>query len=254
MSDLDGMIALVTGAASGIGLADAELLAREGAIVVLTDVDAAAGEAAAARIGGSACFLPLDVSDEAGWTTTIAEIDRRLGRLDILVNNAGLVRYADVESCTLADFRLQNGIMAEGVFLGCKHAIPLMARGGGGSIINVSSMGSHQGFPSVFAYSAAKGAVRSMTKSIAIHCQERGYGIRCNSIHPGKINTGMLGEATDAEAARRRDETDEALPPRAFGAPKDIAALVLYLASPASRFMTGAELVIDNGATVTPFD
>jgi 3(or 17)beta-hydroxysteroid dehydrogenase len=254
MQSLTGMTAIVTGAGSGLGFADAMMLAQAGATVVLTDTDEAAGTAAAARIGNGACFVRQDVGEEAEWIALIAEVERRFGQLDILVNNAGLVRYADVESCTLEEFRLQNRIMAEGVFLGCKYAIPLMARSGGGSIINVSSMGSHQGFPSVFAYSAAKGAVRSMSKSIAIHCQERGYGIRCNSIHPGKINTGLLTEEADAEEAYRRDQTDAVLPPRSFGAPKDVAGLVLYLASPASRFITGAEIVIDNGAIVTPFD
>lgn len=254
MALLNDMVVIVTGASSGLGLADAELLASEGAKVILADINEENGAAAADSIGAAATFLRHDVGEEKDWIALIAYVEQRFGRLDVLVNNAGLVRYGDVESCTLEEFRLQNRIMAEGVFLGCKYAIPLMARSGGGSIINISSMGSHQGFPTVFAYSAAKGAVRSMTKSIAIHCQQQGYGIRCNSIHPGKINTGLLTEDTDADAARRRDETSDALPPRAFGAPKDVAHLVLYLASPASRFMTGAELVIDNGATVTPFD
>ena len=254
MSALTDMVAIVTGAASGLGKAAAGKLAREGATVILTDVNEDAGAGAAAQIGNKAIFVRHDVREEADWIGLVADAERRFGRLDILVNNAGLVRYADVEQCTLEDFQLQNRVMAEGVFLGCKHAIPLMARSGGGSIINISSMGSHQGFPTVFAYSAAKGAVRSMTKSIAIHCQQQGYGIRCNSVHPGKINTGLLTEEADPTAAHRRDATNDVLPPRSFGAPKDIAELVFYLASPVSRFMTGAELIIDNGATMTPFD
>ncbi|RJG03217.1 SDR family oxidoreductase [Noviherbaspirillum sedimenti] len=254
MNSVAGKVVLITGAASGLGLADAMLLADEGATVVLTDINEQRVRAAAQQIGRGAVPFHQDVGEEAGWMRIIGEIEKRFGRLDVLVNNAGLVRYGSVEDCSLQDFQLQQRVMVEGVFLGCKHAIPLMAKSGGGSIINISSMGSHQGFPTITAYSAAKGAIRSMTKSIAIYCQQKGYGIRCNSIHPGKINTGLIQENVSPEQVAQREQSWDALPAGAYGAPKDVAHLVLYLASPASRFMTGSELVIDNGATMTPID
>lgn len=249
---VEGLVAIVTGGASGLGLADAKLLADEGATVFLTDIDTVKGEAAAKAIGSSARFAALDVSSEDGWASLIASIKEETGQLDILVNNAGMVRYGDVEHCTLEDFRLQNAVMSEGVFLGCKHAIPLMAASGGGSIINMSSMGALQGFAPIVAYAAAKGAVRSMSKSIASYCLEQNYGIRCNSVHPGRIHTGLLGEAATPEQVERRENGWSPLPHGAFGSAKDVAAMVLYLASPASRYVTGAEFVIDNGTTIVP--
>jgi 3(or 17)beta-hydroxysteroid dehydrogenase len=141
--------------------------------------------------------------------------------------------------------------MVEGVFLGCKHAIPLMRDGGGGSIINVASTASHLGYPEYFAYSAAKGAVRSMTKSIAIACQKKNYKIRCNSIHPGAIET-ALQRASEGRGGQNVPVPDGVLPMGANGSPRDVANLVLFLASDESRFVTGAEYLIDNGATVCP--
>ena len=252
MGRVEGKIALVTGGGSGLGAADCVMLAEEGATVFVTDRDLAAAESVAAGIGARAIALPLDVAAEAAWIATIGEIERRCGRLDILVNNAGVVLNADVEQTTLDQFRWVNSIMTEGVFLGCKHAIPLMNKRDGGSIINMSSTGALLGYPIFFAYSAAKGAVRSMTKSIAVMCQEKGYRIRCNSVHPGSIETPMV------QAAMGRPGVEEAVPDGvlkagANGAPRDVATLVLFLASDESRFITGAELVIDNGVTIRPF-
>ncbi|MFQ5983137.1 MAG: SDR family NAD(P)-dependent oxidoreductase, partial [Woeseiaceae bacterium] len=199
MGRVDGKVALITGAASGLGSADAAILAREGATVVLTDVNEDAGEAAAESIreaGGNATFMPLDVADEEQWQQVIASIRSEHGRLDVLVNNAGLVMMGTPEDCSLEAFRNQNAVMSEGVFLGCKHALPLMHESGGGSIINMSSIASHLGYPIYFAYSAAKGAVRSMSKALAVHCQMNGYKIRVNSLHPGAIDTPMLDQTS----------------------------------------------------------
>lgn len=251
MGRVEGMVALVTGAASGLGLADAELLAAEGATVVLTDINETAGQAAAERIGRGAVFLRQDVSKEAEWEAVIAETMRRFGRLNILVNNAGVVVVATPEETTLEQFRLANSIMSEGVFLGCKHAIPAMAKSGGGSIINMSSTASHLGYSVFFAYSAAKGAVRAMTKSVAMHCQEQGYGIRCNSIHPASIETPMIQGAL-GRPGQPVEVPDGVLPADAIGAPSDVAQMVLYLASNESRFVTGTEFLIDNGLMVRP--
>ncbi len=221
--------------------------------MIVTDIDREKGEAASACIGREARFIHQDVGDENRWREVAGQVGSEHGRLDILVNNAGLVEYGSVEDCSLASFRRATNVMVEGVFLGSKHSIPLMAAGGGnGSIINICSMGSHLGFSNIIGYVAAKGAVRSMTKSIAIHCKAKRYRIRCNSIHPGKIHGGLVDEQTTAELADARDNSFDVLPGLAYGSPRDIAELSLYLASDRSRYMTGAELMIDNGYTITP--
>ena len=249
MSRVAGKVAIVTGAASGLGLADAELLAAEGAKVVLTDINEEGGKAAAEAIGEDAHFIRHDVRNEDEWQAVIAETVKKFGRLDILVNNAGVVVMASPEDTTLEQFRFANAVMCEGVFLGCKHAIPAMKESGGGSIINMSSVASHLGYPIFFAYSAAKGAVRAMTKSIAVHCQAEGYGIRCNSIHPGAIETPMV-QFAEGRPDEPHEVPEGVLPIDAAGAPSDVANLVLYLASDESRFVTGAEFLLDNGLTV----
>ena len=245
MGRVEGKVALITGAAQGLGLADAKVLAREGAMVVMTDIKDAEGEAAAKAIretGGKATYLHHDASDEDSWKSLIQGIGEKHGRLDVLVNNAGLVQMAGPEDCTLESFRLHNSVMNEGVFLGCKHAISLMKENGGGSIINMSSIASHLGYPIYFAYSAAKGAVRSMSKAIAVHCQMNGYNIRVNSLHPGAIDTPMI----DLTASELGIEDKQNLSPVGLGQPEDVANVVLFLASDESRFVNGSEILIDN--------
>jgi len=254
MGRVEGKVALITGAASGLGAADAEILAREGATVVLTDIDEDAGEAAAESIrkaGGKATFLVQDAANEERWQQVITTTRKEHGRLDVLVNNAGIVIMASPEDCTLDDFRKQNAVMSEGVFLGCKHALPLMHESGGGSIINMSSIASHLGYPIFFAYSAAKGAVRAMSKAIAVHCQMNGYNIRCNSIHAGAIDTPMV-QNTFAQMGLEPPDPDKENQddPVGIGRPEDVANLVLYLASDESRFMNGAELMLDNALII----
>jgi 3(or 17)beta-hydroxysteroid dehydrogenase len=249
MGRVDGKVALITGAASGLGRADADVLAREGATVVLTDVNEDAGEAAAESIrkaGGNATFMKLDVADEEQWQEIIASVRKEHGRLDVLVNNAGLVIMGGPEECSLEAFRKQNAVMSEGVFLGCKHALALMHESGGGSIINMSSTASHLGYPIFFAYSAAKGAVRAMSKALAIHCQMSGYQIRVNSLHPGAIDTPMI----DQTASELGLDNKEDLSPVGLGQPEDVANVVLFLASDESRFVNGTEILIDNALTI----
>jgi len=242
-----GKVALITGGASGLGLADAEALAAEGARVVITDVNEEAGNAAADRIGANTIFLKHDVTSEEDWQRVIATTAATFGKLDVLVNNAGVVVLASPEETTLEQFRFVNAIMNEGVFLGCKYAIPEMKKTGNASIINMSSIASHVGYPVFFAYSAAKGAVRSMTKSIAVHCQSEGYGIRCNSIHAGAIETPMI---QSAQGRGPQDVPTGPLPVDGVGAPSDVASMVVYLASDESRFVTGAEMLLDNGLSI----
>jgi 3(or 17)beta-hydroxysteroid dehydrogenase len=251
MGRVDGKVVIVTGGATGIGRADAMALAREGASVVVTDVNRTEGERVVDAINsaraGSALFLEQDVRDESRWQSVVAETTGKYGGLHVLVNNAGVVRIATPETCTLEDFRFQNAVMSEGVFLGCKHAIPAIRAAGGGSIINMSSVASHLGYPVYFAYSAAKGAVRAMTKAIAVYCQVNKYNIRCNSIRAGAIDTEMVRNST-RELGLEMSMWEQA--PTGLGQPADVANLVVYLASDESRYVNGAEILVDNALTV----
>lgn len=254
MGRMTGKVALITGAASGLGKADALRLAEEGANVVLTDVNPAGQEVAdtiAADTGSETLFLLQDVTDADRWAEVVTETEARFGGLDVLVNNAGIVIVATPEDTTLEQFRLANAIMSEGVFMGCQAVMPAMKRRGGGSIINMSSVASHLGYPVFFAYTAAKGAVRSMTKSLAVHCQMSGYGIRCNSIHAGAIDTPMIHDSF-SQLGMDVPDPDVSNPedPVGIGKPEDVANLVLYLASDESRFVNGAEILLDNALSI----
>jgi len=252
MGRVAGKVALITGAASGLGLEDAKVLAEEGAKVVLTDVNVEKGEAAAKEIGDAATFIKHDVSSEDDWKRVIADVEKQHGNLDVLINNAGVVVLSDPENCTLDEFRFANSIMSEGVFLGMKYSMPLLKKGSGGSIINMSSTASHVGFPIFFAYSAAKGAVRSMTKSMAVHCQAEGHPVRCNSVHAGAIETPMVQSAQGRVDQPIDVPSEGVLPADSLGTPRDVANMMLYLASDESRFVTGAEFLIDNGLIARP--
>jgi 3(or 17)beta-hydroxysteroid dehydrogenase len=248
MGRISGKTALVTGAASGLGKADAALLVKEGAKVIITDINESAGRdlerALNAAHPGSTYFIRQDVSSESGWQEVFAEVRSRFGGLHVLVNNAGMVVIGTPESATLEQFQTHLRVMTDSVFLACKYGIPLMKDSGGGSIINMCSTATHLGYPVFYAYSAAKGAVRSMTKSIAIHCQMNRYNIRCNSIHAGAIDTPMVVKASQ-ELGMQMSAYEES--PVGLGKPEDVANLVLYLASDESRFVNAAEIVIDNG-------
>lgn len=247
MGRVDKKVVLITGAASGLGAADARRLAEEGATVVLTDIHEELGREVAATISGS-LFLRQDVRDEQGWKDVIAETLRRFGRLDVLVNNAGLVQFADIEQIELEEFRFQQAVMTEGTLLGCKYAIPAMRQGGGGSIINVSSIGAIKGIGEIVAYAAAKGAILSMTRSIAVHCQNNRYNIRCNAIAPGAHETPMTAQAMQ-QVGGDSNGMDQ-IKNLGQGQPVDVANLVLFLASDESRNINGTQLVIDNCETI----
>ncbi len=253
MGRLKGKTAIVTGAGSGLGRADAELMAAEGADVMVTDVNTDAAKAVAAAInagkGGRAQAMTLDVREPDAWANVVTATEKAFGGVDVLVNNAGVVIVATPEDTTLEQFRFANAVMSEGVFLGMQAVIPAMKKRGGGSIINMSSVASHLGYPVFFAYSAAKGAVRSMTKSVAVHCQMNGYGIRVNSIHAGAIETPMISTANKAMGVSDAD-MKAAAGNVGVGKPEDVAWMVVYLASDESRFINGAELMVDNALTV----
>jgi len=251
---VEGKVAIVTGGASGIGAETARRLAAEGALVTLTDVNAEGGKAVAGQIGGAAAFLLHDVSDEAQWRRVIEDVQQRHGALHVLVNNAGIVVQATIEDTTLEQWQRIQRVNSDGVFLGCKHAIPAMRRSGGGSIVNISSLAGLRGTPIYAAYSASKGAVRSLTKTVAVHCRDRGDPIRCNSIHPGGVNTPMVhavmkqGAGIDLAAMQ---DSREVTTQMGLGQPEDIANLVVYLASDESRYVNGAEIAIDGGAAAS---
>ncbi len=249
-----GKVAIVTGAASGLGRASAELLAREGATVIVADINAEQAQRVADSIGQSASFYPLDVADEDAWIKLIQDVEARYGKLNILVNNAGVVTPGDAESTTVAEYRRIMAVSMDGVFFGCKYAIPLMKKSGLSSIVNMSSIAALVGESVVAAYCAAKGAVRSYTKAVAVHCTRSGYQIRCNSVHPSGIDTPMVqgfsATMSEMNAASGAAQETEVVGSR-LGEPEDVAYAVLYLASDESKFTNGAELVIDNTVTVT---
>lgn len=254
MDRVKDKVCIVTGAASGMGRADAIALAAEGAKVVLTDLNEKDGQAAADQIGANAIFVKHNVTSEADWRHVVDTAVERFGRLDVLVNNAGMMTMGSVVDCSLEDYRKVNAVNSEGVFLGCKTAIPAMeASGNGGSIINMSSVAALHGMSFIAAYSASKGAVAALTKSVALYCREKRNGIRCNSIHPDGVKTPMVFKvATGAESATREEIESLSTEANPMCEPEDIAALVVYLASDESRFVNAAEMLIDNAATATP--
>ena len=245
-------VAIVTGAASGIGRACAMQLAAEGATVILTDVDEEAGGKAASECGARAEFIRHDVSSEADWERIIGDVEARHAHLDAIVNNAGILLTAAIEETSVEDFDRVFAINARGPFLGCKHGIPALARSGGGSIVNISSITSMHGSPMHAVYGASKGAVRSLSVAVAALCRERKNGVRCNSVHPGGVNTPLLRSA--GGIPEDVDPADFGEQARAAGAqmcePKDIAQMVLYLASDESRAVNGAALVVDEAYTI----
>jgi len=251
---VEGKVAIVTGGASGIGEATVRLLAAEGASVVAADVDRPRGEALAKQLG-NVVFAEHDVCDESRWVRLLADTESRFGKLDVLVNNAGIIAVANVEETTLEQWRRIHAVNAEGVFLGCKHAIPAMRRAGGGSIVNVSSLAALRGTPIYAAYSASKGAVRSLTKTVALHCRQRGDAIRCNSIHPGGVETPLMRWAVKQSSGVDLDADQTAAVGIRRGLdlmrPEEIAALILYLASDESRYVNGEEIAIDGGLSVS---
>jgi 3(or 17)beta-hydroxysteroid dehydrogenase len=246
---VEGKIALVTGGAMGLGKADCLRLAEEGATIIVTDIDLEKAEAVAAATGGKAYHQ--DVRSEARWQEIMAEVERDHGRLDILVNNAGNVIFENIEVCSLDNFRLQMAIHVEGTFLGCKYALPLLRKSRSASIINMASTASLMGYGTIVAYTAAKGAIRSMTKSIAMHCQDSGYPIRCNVLMPGGIETPMV-QAISGRAGQELPVAEGVLDKDALGAPRDVANTVLFLASDEARFLTGVEIPVDNGLFARP--
>ena len=247
---LAGKCCFITGAASGLGKAMALAFAAEGAEVAVADRNEEAGRAVAAMLG-SGFYVALDVTDETQWSVALGAAVRAMGRLDVLVNNAGVVASRSIEDTTLEEWRFVNSVNVEGTFLGCKHGIPHLRAAGGGAIINISSVAGITAAPMMAAYSASKGAVRALTKTVAIELARKGDQIRCNSIHPVFFQTPMLDDivATTRNPDKFRAGLQGNVPLGRFGRPEEVAAMALYLASDEARFVTGAEFAIDGGFT-----
>ncbi len=255
MNRLRGKIALVTGAARGIGEAIANAFLNEGASVYLSDINDELGLKTAKKLGESAKYVRLDVRKEQDWASVTKSIIDAHGIIDVVVNNAGITGFEngnlvhDPENASLEAWRTVHQTNLDGVFLGCKYAIKAMRQRGAGSIINISSRSGLVGIPGAAAYASSKAAVRNHTKSVALYCAEQGLQIRCNSIHPAAILTPMwepiLGNGPDREA--RMADIVRDTPLRRFGLPEEVAALAVLLASDEATYITGAELNIDGG-------
>jgi NAD(P)-dependent dehydrogenase (short-subunit alcohol dehydrogenase family) len=265
MCDLEGKVALVSGAGQGIGARTAEVLAEAGAVVVVTDVNDSTGEVAVARIraaGREAHFRHLDVTREEDWNSVMSDVCAKFGGLDVLVNNAGVELLKPVAQLTLDEWHWICRINLDGVFLGTKYGIAAMTEGStsrpkGGSIVNLSSVAGIIGSAFQSAYNMTKGGVRLFTKSVAHECGLLGNGVRVNSVHPGIIRTPMMDAALKERIALGISKSEEEAmalglskhPIGRFGETDDVAKAIRYLASDESSFVTGAELVVDGGFT-----
>ena len=251
MGRVAGKVALITGGASGIGLAAANLLLDEGAKLVLTDREQAMSAAALVPLRQRASVRSLDVTREEDWIAVTDAVAAEFGRIDIVVNCAGVALLKDIEATSLDEWRALLAVNLDGTFLGCKHAVRVMKDRGGGSIVNMSSVAGIIGAANLVAYSASKGGVRLLTKSVALHCARRRYNIRCNSVHPSFVETPMLRSmiASARDPGKLEDGFVRAAPLGRLAQPAEVARTILFLASDESAFTTGAELVIDGGLT-----
>nr|MBF0682234.1 glucose 1-dehydrogenase [Pseudomonas sp.] len=243
-------VTVVTGAASGIGESIARRFVAEGARVLLTDVNAEEGERVAAQLGANALFMRQDVSDPDAWQALAALVRERYQRLDVLVNNAGILIPGTIEETTLEQWQRLLRVNADSAFLGCQTAVALMKdSGGGGSIINISSIAALAARDDYLAYGASKGAVAALTRSVAVHCRRRKYRIRCNSVHPDGVLTPMT-RGTYPKGLDPERLTIDHDPMNRACFPDDVAHAVLYLASDESRAVNGIELRVDSGQFV----
>lgn len=250
MKRVEGKIALVTGAASGIGRETARMLAREGAKVAVTDINLEGAKAVAAEIGGDAIALAHDVTDEPAWISTLDQTVAEFGELRVLVNCAGTAITGSVEETSLEDWRSLHALDLDSVFLGCKYAIRHIAASGGGSIVNISSISGIIAGHNLAAYNSAKAAVRHLTKSVALHCAREKNNIRCNSVHPAFVDTPILDKLIrEGDRDIALEKLARQIPMGLLGTTEDVGHAVVYLASDESRFMTGAELVLDGGVS-----
>jgi NAD(P)-dependent dehydrogenase (short-subunit alcohol dehydrogenase family) len=248
---LENKVMLISGGASGIGAETARLVVREGGKAVIADRDADKGSALAKELGAAASFVTLDVTDEAAWRKAVAATVETSGGLHGLLNAAGVGVRNTIEDCSLEDYRRVNDVNSLGTFLGCKSAIPAMKQSSGGSIVNISSVLGLRGASAALAYCASKGAVRALTKNVALYCAQMKYNIRCNSVHPGYIETPMIAPRLEQVSGNRsgREALEELHPLGRLGQPVEVANMILFLLSDESTFSTGSEFVCDGGLT-----
>jgi 3(or 17)beta-hydroxysteroid dehydrogenase len=244
---VSGKTALVTGGASGIGHATARLFAAEGASVIVADINESAGAEVAEEIDG--VFMPLDVSSEAAWITTMEAIAALHPCLDILVNNAGISPHDTIEDFDLATWRHVHSVVSESVALGCKHGLGLLRSSPAASIVNLSSVAGMIGTTNYASYGSAKAGVRNLTKSVAMFCAQRGYPIRANSVHPGSIDTPILDADKAKYGERAITAREKSIPLGRLGRAEEVGNAILFLASDEASFITGTELVVDGGYT-----
>jgi NAD(P)-dependent dehydrogenase (short-subunit alcohol dehydrogenase family) len=241
-----GKIAVVSGAASGIGRAVAFRLSGEGAYVVVADINAEGGARVVEAIGPDAEYVKLDVTDPQSWRNLV-ETTRARDGVDVLVNAAGILKAIDLETDDLAAFTRLLDVNVMGTMLGCKALTPKLRQRGDAAIVNLGSVSAYTGTWNLIAYDASKGAVRNMTKELAVYYARNGDRIRCNAVHPGVVQTKMV-ESFFAENAEERAAWVETQPGGKFAGPEEIANLIVYLASGDARFMTGGDYVIDGGS------
>jgi 3(or 17)beta-hydroxysteroid dehydrogenase len=258
MAKVADKVALITGGAGSLGSATARRLAEEGGIIVVADLADEAGTAVAKETGGE--YLRLDVTSGDNWRAAVEAVRNKHGRIDVLVNAAGIegdVINGSNESTSLDEWHKVLGINLDGSFLGCKHVLPMMAEARKGSIVNISSIVSYMSTPSTVAYGASKAGVQQLTKSVAIHGCRDGMKIRCNSVHPGVMQTPMIdsimtqvGQALDVTREQAEEGALSKVPFGYIGEPDDVAYLILYLASDKSRYVTGFEFMVDGGCHI----
>jgi NAD(P)-dependent dehydrogenase (short-subunit alcohol dehydrogenase family) len=253
--DCQGKVIMVSGAANGIGAASCAALAAIGARVAVSDIDEIGGRALCEKLqasGADAEFFVLDVCDQDRWRSCLDEVVTRFGQLDGVVNNAGIAVICGPEDETLEGWRRTQSINSDAVFLGCQAAIRVM-KFRGGAIVNVSSIEGIVGDPMLPAYNASKGAVRALTKSLALYCADREYGIRVNSVHPGYVETplvsGALAKLSEADATAFTTRVVASIPIGRMAQAEEIAQGIVFLLSDAASYMTGSELVMDGGYT-----
>lgn len=242
MGRLDDKVAIITGGARGMGSSHARLFSKEGAKVIIADILEEEGQALARELGGNVKFLTLDVTKAANWNEVVTETEKAFGSVNVLVNNAGISMSKSIDEITEEEYRRIVNINQVSVFLGMKAVIPSMKKGGGGSIVNISSMNGLVG--GAIGYTDTKFAVRGMTKAAALELAQ--YGIRVNSVHPGVIETPMILQEDSKDVIK---EFAKHIPVGRIAKPEEVSNLVLYLASDESSYSTGSEFVIDGGMT-----
>ncbi len=252
MGRVDGKVAIITGGGMGMGESHSKLFAREGASVVVSDINIEAGESTVADIvaaGGKAIFVQHDVASESQWANVVSQAVKTYGGVDILINNAGIIFFASSQKTTADEWNKTMAVNLLGVHLGCQAVQPAMVKRGGGSIVNISSISGIVGMPNQAAYQASKGGVRQLTKALAV--DYRRDNIRCNSIHPGMIRTPILGDLQDDFETARDLLGPGAAQVTRMADPIEVSYPVLFLASDEASYVNGTELVVDNGFVAT---